>query len=51
MPYFAQVISIVNEPLIDCCVPSLATTVIIPDKVFTVLVDGIVCQVHTLLVL
>ena len=51
MPYLVHVVSIISEPLVDSGDATLATRVIITDKLRAMLVDGIVGQMHTLLTL
>lgn len=51
MPYLIDVVSIVSEPLVDCGDTSLASRVVITNKVRAMLVDSVVSQMHTLLAL
>lgn len=46
-PYFVGVISIVSEPLVDGGETSLAATQVIPHKVITALIDGVVSEMET----
>ena len=51
MPYFINVIAVIPEPLVDSGDATLASSVIITNKVRAVFVDGIVGQMHALLAL
>ena len=46
MPNLRYIIAIILEPLVDSGDPPLTACVVITNKIFAMLIDGIVCQVH-----